>query len=77
MNNEESDRIQLKHTLTALIAEHGFREVAEVLRDYALASETEIGLPAELSASWQKSAQLLGKIVEAWEEAEREMLSCR
>lgn len=68
--NEESDRIQLNQTLTALIAQHGFSTIAEELRDYALSNETEIGLPEELSTCWQQSAELLGKIVAAWEKAE-------
>ena len=71
--NEESDRIQLNQTLTALIAKHGFSVVAEELRNYALNNETEIGLSAKLLASWQKSAELLGKIVEAWKAAESEL----
>ena len=54
---------QPSDTLTALIAEHGFREVIEELRKYSLQSEEEIGLPEELSAYWRQVGEHLEQIL--------------
>ncbi|ACK73461.1 hypothetical protein PCC7424_5110 [Gloeothece citriformis PCC 7424] len=55
---------QLRETLTALIAEHGFKSVIEQLRNYSLNSQREIGLPPELQAFWQQVTASLEQILE-------------
>lgn len=69
---KDNDLIQLNETLTALVSEHGFKRVAEQLREYALDSTNEIGLPEELLTCWEKTAEMLENIIEAWEKAETE-----
>lgn len=70
--NEKSDRIQLEENLTALLSKHGFKSVAEVLHQYAINSETELGQPEALSKCWETTAEKLEDIVKAWEKVEAE-----
>lgn len=70
--NEKSDRIQLEEQLTALLSKHGFKAVTEVLHQYAINGETELGQSEALSTCWETTAEKLEEIVKAWEKAEAE-----
>ncbi|MEB3829816.1 hypothetical protein [Phormidium sp. CCY1219] len=70
--NKSTEREQLNETLTAIASKHGLKVVAEELRDYAVRSRNQIGLPEALETCWENTARNLENIIEDWEKAEEE-----
>ena len=67
---QKTQELERRETIKSLISEHGFMELVQELRDYALSSESELGLPEALQNYWSKVSELLGQILEMEEEVE-------
>lgn len=67
---DQTQAIERRETIKSLISKHGFMELVQELRDYALSSESELGLPEALQNYWGRVSELLEQILEMEEEVE-------
>lgn len=70
-NKTPSDRQEIN----ALISKHGFKDIVQELRDFALQNESELGLPEELKTYWGRVSELLEQVLKTEEVEDYEPLN--
>lgn len=56
-----------RQEINTLISKHGFKEIVQELRNFALQNESELGLPENLQTYWGKVSALLEQVLETEE----------